>query len=396
MVRVPLPFRGVAVLLLAATTVVGQTPEPPAELLSLDPLGPSTPDFLRQFSADSRHPLLTLMVDGELTSLEASAPQESSKLKPTPQASSAASKKAADDDCVVEDGLLDGCQLGTACPSVPNYLPFACSPPPCNCRKCQRERKHAHAHGGNYGCGAGYGYGCGQGYGYGQGYGNSYLNGPTCPAWCFYGAPLEPANRGCCGRHCGRQHGRGCPDYGFPYGGGYGGGWNMTCGDGFMEGGCGFGGYMPPPQQGCGCRRCQRHHQQQGCGNQGYGYPYGGGYGGGWGMGYGGYTGGGFCGGCMPYMPPPQQGCGCRKCQRHHQQQGYSYGYGCPGWSVNEGTGCGRHSRFHRHRGCSQPSYPNYPYPMMMPCMGGESFGSEFSFGGGELCLDSILGDTSN
>src|SRR5579875_2287749 len=98
MVRVPLAFRGIAVLLLAASTVVGQTPEPPAELLSLDPLGPSTPDFLRQFSSDTRHPLLALMVDGELTSFDDSKPQDSSKLKPTPQKSSTAPKTESCDD----------------------------------------------------------------------------------------------------------------------------------------------------------------------------------------------------------------------------------------------------------------------------------------------------------
>lgn len=389
MVRVPLLFRGVAILLLIASTAVGQTPEPPTDLLSLDPLDSSPPDFLRQFSTDSRHPLLTLMVDGELASFEASSAQDSSKLKPTPKASSSASKSAAaDDDCVLDGGVLDGGQLGSGCPTVSNCLPFACFPlqaPACNCRKCQRQRKHGHSN-----CG---GHGCGAGYGYGGGWNNSYLNWPTCPAWCFYGAPLVPAQQGC-GRHCGRRHHCGNQNCGYSYGCGYGGGWNTMGGDGFMNSGCGC--FMPPPPQQCGCRKCQRHHRQHGCGNQGYGC----GYGGGWGMGYGGYMDGGFCGSCMPYLPPPQQNCQ-RRCHRKHGcSSNYGYwGYGCPGWGGHPGwdggscgSSCGRHhGHFRGHRCHGQQPYPYCPYSTMTPCMGGEMFGmggGMLGMGGGMLGTD--------
>lgn len=354
MARVPLLFRGVAVLLLAASTVVAQSPEPPAELLSLDSVGSEPPDFLRQFSADARHPLLSLMVDGELTTFETAAPQESAKLKPTPQTSKAAPKGAAADECVleggqVEGGLFAGGALGNACSAVSNCFPFACAPPPpCNCRKCQRQRRHGHGHGG--------------------GQGNPYLNWPTCPAWCFYGAPLEPCNQGCGRRRCG--HRRGCGNQGY----GYGGGW----GEGFFDGGCGFGGYMP--QQSCGCRRCQRRHHQQGCG-----------YGGGWDMG---------CGFCGAYMAP-QQSCGGRK---HHRRHGCSSGYGCGygGWGMGYGgmescygygSGCGnRHGRHHRGRRCQQQAYPYCSYSMMSG-IGGGSFGGGYAFGGDGFAGEGIVGD---
>jgi hypothetical protein len=394
MVRVPLPYRGVAVLLLAASTAVGQTPEPPVELFSLDSVSPSPPDFLRQFSADPRHPLLSLMVDGELASLDAApASQEAIKIKPQPKSSSTAPAAESSDGVIVDDGqlgglgsgLLDGglgggvlggglgagglgdgllggglgggCGLGTMCSMGTNMMPFACAQPPCGCRKCQRK---CHKHGG----------GCG----HGGGYGNPYMNWPTCPAWCFYGAPLEPCGQGRCGRRCGHKHCGGgagygnCGGYGYGYGGGYGGGWNMM-GEGFMDGGCGFGGGCMPPQS-CG-HKCHRRHNRCG-GGGGYGCAYGGGYGGGWGMGSGGYMdggwgmGGGYCG-C--YMP--QQSCGHR-CHRGHGCSNYGGGYGygggylCPGWD-GYGGGCGRrHCGGRCHRGCQQPYYP-----MMMPCMGG-------------------------
>jgi hypothetical protein len=354
MARVPLLFRGVAVLLLAASAVVGQTPEPPAELLSLDSVGPSSPDFLRQFSADPRHPLLSLMADGELTAFETAAPQEASKLKPTPKASSAASKSAAaEDDCVLDGGQLGDGGLAAACPTVSDCLPFACSPPqPCCCRKCQRQRKRCHGH-------------CG-----GNDYGNPYLNWPTCPAWCFYGAPLEPCNQGCCGRgrcrkHCGRNQG-----YGWGCDGCFG-GWGE---DGFLDG-CGFG-CMPPPSQKCCFHNRQRCHRQHCCGS-------------GWGMDYGGYLAGGFCGDCMP---PP---CNCRKCQRKHRcSSGCGYCYGYSGWGMDGcyggGCGCGKH---HGRRGLFHRCCHQQPYPMMMPCMDGCMFDGAYAFGGGGLVGDGIVGD---
>lgn len=391
MVRVPLPFRGVAVLLLVASTALGQTPEPPAEF-SLDSIGPSSTDLLRQFSTEIHNPLLTLMVDGELTSFDAAPPKEATKIKPTPQSKSASSATTESDSCPAE----------IECPTAPCALPFACYPPPppqqqCHCRKCQR--KHSHGHRG--GCGYG------QGQGYGGGYGNPYLNWPSCPAWCFYGAPLVPCEGGC-GHRRHQKHGcghGGCANqgYGSPYGYGCWAGWNAMGGDGCLDEGC-CGGCMPfmapPPQQQCHCHKCQRKH---GHGNSGYGgYPYGGGYGGGWGMGYGGFMGEGWCGDCMPYMapPPPQQQCHCRKCQRKHHGSSNEYGYGggygyggcgsggCgyPGWAGDgEGQGgCGkqRHGLFHHSRHCQQPPpYPGYGYPMMMSCMGGEPFCSDCAFG---------------
>lgn len=406
MLRVPLPIRGVAVLLLAAATVVGQTPEPPAELLSLDSFDQGPPDFLRQFSADARHPLLALMADGELASLDASATQDSSKLKPTPQSSAKAPKTGSSggatvDGAEVDGGALDGCQEGclfgggsfaSGCSMGQSFMPFACAPPPpqCCCRRCQRKCGHRHGGGCGYGAGAGYGWG-----------GNPYLNGPSCGSLCFYGAPLVPGNQGCGHRRCGHRHCGGCANYGSSYGGGYGGGWNMMGGEGFFGEGGGFCGAwtpcMPPPT--CGCRKCQRHHHNR-CGGGGGGYGYG--YGGGWGMGYGGYMEGGFCG-C--YMPQP---CNCHRCRRHGCSSGYGYGggYGC---------GCSRHHFGGRcHRGCQQPYYP-----MMMPCtgmmsgmgmmsdmgmmsgtgmmsgMGWESFGGDSSFGEG-VAFDPMPSGTIN
>jgi hypothetical protein len=391
--------------LLVASTALGQTPEPPAEI-SLDSLSPSSPDLLRQFSLESHNPLINLMVDGEFTSVDADPPKESAKIKPKAQSKAAPDAKAEDDSA-----SCDGSPVEIDCPSAPVCLPFACPCPPpppqqCHCRKCQR--KHGHGH---HGCG-GQGNGCGYGgYGYGGGYGNPYLNWPTCPAWCFYGAPLVPCEGGCgggCGhhKHCRRHscgHG-GCGNQGCGYGGygcGYGGwgGWNSMCGcgDGFGNngwcGGCTP--YVAPPPQQCNCRKCQRHHKHGCSNNNGYGgcgyggYGYGCGYGGGWGMGWGGFS-DGWCGGCTPYVAPPPQQCNCRKCQRHHHHgcsNNYGYaGYGCPGWSVDEcNQGCGKHhrGRCHRHGGCQQPApYASFGCPMMMPCMGGDLFCGDGAFGG--------------
>jgi hypothetical protein len=367
MVRVPLPFRGVAVLLLAASTVVGQTPEPPAEFLSLDSPAPNTPpDFLREFSADTRHPLLSLMVDGEVASLDAAPAQDSAKLKPTPKSSAAPAKTAPADGTTVDGATVDGCEGGclfdgcgpaqNLCPMMPNLLPFACAPPPC-CYKCKHKCGHKKCGGCGYDCG------------------NPYLNWPGCG--------------GCCGHRCGHKHCCGCQ----PYGGGYGGGWNMWGGDGFMDGSYGCGGcfvHCLPLQ--CCCQKCHKHCRKSCCGCAGYGgYPYGGG----WGMGYGGWDGG--CGGCC--MPPPP--C-CRKC---HHKHGCSYGCGYPGYGYPGWGGCGMASvyaacnvpccepcykhhcfgRHHRCHGCQQP-YPYCPGPMMMPCMGCDGYGlggGGFGMGGG-------------
>jgi hypothetical protein len=371
MVRVPLLFRGAAVLLLAASTVVGQTPEPPVELLSIDPLGPSTPDFLRQFSADGRHPLLSLMVAGELTSFDASAAQDStkqdsSKIKPSPQTPSTAPKTGTCEGILLDgdgcpsgncDGLLDDC---VACPTVPNFLPFACSPPPCCCRKCMR--KYGRGHCCSHGPAA-----------------NPYLDWPCCPAWCFYGAPLVPASDGCCGRRhlFGHKHCCGSSGHGCPYGG-----WGMGC-DGWVDGGaCGC--TPPPPRY---CRKCQKH-SKHGYG-PGCGYPYGG-----WGMGCDGWVDGGFC----DCTPPPRY---CRKCQRKHCG---SYGYGYPGWDgcygymdpyYACGHGCGKHrgfGLFHRCRCCQPPPYPYCTAPMMMPCMDTGPFCADCVFGGDGV-LDGLVMD---
>jgi hypothetical protein len=382
MVRVPLLFRGFAVLLLAASTVVGQTPEPPAEFLSLDPLGPSSPDLLRQLSADPRHPLLNLMVDGELTSFDASAAQDSSKqdsskLKPTPQTPSTAPKAGASDGILVDGdgcqsdgcgallgggGMFDGC---AGCSAVPNLFSSACSPPPCCCRKCLRRFGRGHCCGGGYGAGA-----------------NPYLGWPTCPGWCFYGEPLVPCYDGCCRKRLfGHKHccgGSGC------------GGMGMGC-DGWMDGGF-CGGCMPQPC--CGRKRLFGHKQC--CGGSGYGCGYGG-----MGMGYDGWMDGGFCGGCMP---PP---CCCRRCLRKH---GCGYGYGNAGWGGccggmspygGCGYGCGKQRCGLFHRRCCQQSYPYCQAPMMMPCMGmgmgmgmGMDMGMDMGMGMGEgsFCADCTSG----
>ncbi len=398
MVRVLLPFRGVAVLLLAASTVVGQTPEPPAEL-PLDSPSPGSVDFLRQFSAERNHPLLSLMVDGELTSFDAALAQETSpRLKPAPQKQSASSATETTDACPVE----------VECPTMPVCLPFCPPPPPppCHCRKCQRRQRHAH---------------CGNN---GPGYGNPYLGWP-CAMGGYpgcYGAQPYPSQQ-CCGRR--GHHRQGCgynasgyQGYGNFSGGGWGGGWNTMGGGGFLDGGCcgACTPYIapPPPPPQCHCRKCQRKH---GCGNQGwggsyggyggYGSGYGGGYGG-WGMGSGGFLDGGFGGGCCaPYMPPPPQPqCHCRRCQRKHGcSSGYGYaGSGYPGWPnypvpganmVDGGYNgfadpncfsCGKqhgHGLFHRCRsGHHTQPYPYYAYPRMMPCMQMESFCADCGSGG--------------
>jgi hypothetical protein len=391
MVRVPLFFRGVAVLLLAASTVVGQTPEPPVEFPSLDSLAPHKPDFLRQLSSDARHPLLALMVDGELTSLDAPPAQEpskpgSSKLKPTPQTPKTGSSDGVlldgpgcpSDDC---GGLLDDCPFAAACPTVPNCLPFACPPPPSCCgRKFLGKFGRKHCGGCDHGVGCGW---CPAA--------NPYLGWPCCPAWCFYGAPLVPGNQGCCGRgFCCRHKRNRCDGYGYPYCGGYG-GWGIGP-DGFVT--VGFCDdcmpYTPPP---CGCRKCQKHFKH----NRGWGYdcPWGG-----WGMGYDGWVDGGFCG-CVPPPPPPP--CCCRKCQRKH---GYSYGYGYGGWDGCYGCaapyyacggGKGKHhggfGLFHRCRGCQPPPppCPFYPVPLMMPCMSAGPFCADCTFEGDGVVMGEII-----
>ncbi|HEY7330634.1 MAG TPA: hypothetical protein VH592_23545, partial [Gemmataceae bacterium] len=229
MVRVPLPFRGVAVLLLAATTVVGQTPEPPTEFLSLDGIAPTTPpNFLREFSADTRHPLLSLMVDGEVAMVDAAPAQDSAKPKLTPKTPATPDKKepaaSAPADGCQGGGLLDGCQDGallggcrdggllggcageSLCPTMPNVLPYACAPPLCCCTKC----KHRCGHKNCGGCGCG----------------NPYLSWPGCCDGC-----------GC--RHCRHKHSCGCATYGGTCGGCGGDGWNTWGGDGYWGGDCG-------------------------------------------------------------------------------------------------------------------------------------------------------------
>jgi hypothetical protein len=351
MAHVPLPLRGVAVLLLATSTVVGQTPEPPAEF-SLETNGPSSPDLLRQFSTEMHNPLINLMVDGELTSFDAAPPKEAAKIKPTPQSQSEPSKSEPSDDCVA-----DGCPAEVECPTVPNFLPFTCSsPPPCNFRKCLRNRSHRHCDG----CGP-----CG-------GCGNPYLGWPGCPV-CFYGAPLVPCDgcgcnlfhKKCWGHRCCARQGHGC-SCGWNS-------WNTMCGDGFLDEDC-CGCWSPPPPK---CRWFQHKH---GCRHSGYGYPS------------CGDICGGLCDGCAPYVAPSPPNCNCRWCQRKHGSScgygycgGYGYqGCGYPGWDGCD-DGCGKHCRgFGLFRNCrcghKQPPYPCYGSPM--PSNDGDLFCGDGAFGG--------------
>lgn len=318
MARVPLPFRGVAVLLLAASAVAGQTPEPPTELLSLDAFSSSSPDFLRQYSADPRHPLLALMVDGELTSFEADQAKDSAKPKLVPQPAPSASPKTKSSGGIIVDGCPgDECPCDMACPMAPNMLPYACSPPPCSCRKCQRKCSHNRR-----------GHSCE----------NPYLNWPSCPGLCFYGAPLEPC-QGCHSRRCSHKRCRSCA---------------ADCGSWDGDSFCGC--WMP--SQSCGHKSHSRHNR---CSrSSGCGYPC---CADGWGM--------EDCF-CDCWTPPPS--CGHKSHRRHKCSNCYGCaGYACPGWGADDcmascskcGHRCGGHRSRRGHHGCQQPCF----YPMMMPCM---------------------------
>ena len=403
MIRVPLALRGVAVVLFAASTVFGQTVEPPAEL-PVDPSPPGSPDLIRDYSTESRHPLLNWMTEGQLTSFDSLPSQDSARLQPKPQVSQPSTAPATEPSlsCTATEPF-DSCPVEIDCPSVPICLPFAYPPqqPPCHGHKCHRRHKHST---------------CG---GSAAGYGNPYLGWPC--AMNGYGGGYAPSSpyQGCGCRKCQRKHhqcGSNGPGYagcGYPYGGYAGGCGSMGCG-GFMDGGYGDGcsPFMaPPPPPQCHCRKCQRKHHggQQGYGYPGYGFqgggnPYGGGYGGGWGgMGFDGGM-DGCCGGgyCSPFVaPPPPPQCHCRKCQRKHHggQQGYGYqGCGYPGWPAYpvpgasmvdggyndcNGYGCGKHHHglFHHCRACHHktPPYPYSAYPMMMNscCMQEEMFCSD-------------------
>lgn len=360
MVRVPLPFRGVAVLLLAASTVIGQTPEPPAEL-PLDPGSSSSAEFLRQFSSENNHPLLSLMVDGQLTSFDSASAPESSRIKPTPKTPPKTPAAEADEACPVED----------ECPEVATFLPYACPPPP------PHKHRLFHRHHDN------------EDGAYGSECGNPYLGWPCDMGNCYNPSPYSYQAKCCAGHKWFHKHGcaaNNAPAYTgchFPCGSGYGGGFI----DGDCWGGCAP--YLaPPPPPPCHCRKCQRKHAhgQQG-GYPGYGSPYGD-YGS---MGNDGFMDGGFCDGCSAFAPPLPPQCHCRKCQR---KRGYGYeGCGYPSWpaypvpganvvddcyngySNANGCGCGKHhylfGRCHHHK---QQPYPYCAYPQMMPCMDVESF----------------------
>jgi hypothetical protein len=134
----------------------------------------------------------------------------------------------------------------------------------------------------------------------------------------------------CCGHKCHRKHGHCCQNN---YGGYPGCGYAGCGGPGGMGGGMGCDGFMGSPCptffcQPCSCRKCRKH----GCGHGGCGY---GGYG------YGGYP--GFDDGFGAFMDPCCYG-GCGKC----------------------------HGRFHRCHGCKNAPLC-YPCPCfgfaMQPCM---------------------------
>lgn len=318
MVRVSLPFRGVAVVLVFASAAAGQTPLPTADFSDTF-FRPTQPTIFWQFPSEMSSffdddeasplletempPLAETLGETSLISFEAPATKDSPRLKPTPDAKAAAKPNAAPaattEECpeVVEE---------EAFPCVPTMLPFACPPPQqAHCRKCaRRQRRHHRGHQG----------GCGQGYG--NAYGAWSCGFEGCSNFC---APPPPAPT--C-RRCQRKHGHrnnagyaGCAGWG-AFGG-------MGC-EGFMGQACPSFYCNPYPQQ--SCRRCQRKHARHNRGGSGCGYD-------GCGYGAGAYD-------CFsPYMAP----------------NGY-------------GGGCGHHRRglFHRHS-CRQQQAP---YSYQAPCYG--------------------------
>jgi hypothetical protein len=376
MVRVPLGFRGVAVLLLAASTVAGQTPEPPDELL-LEPFQPRSTDFLRQYSAESHNPLLNLVVEGQLTALDAAPapPKDSSRLTPTPQQDSAKPKltevppgaieiddpgactgmpNAGPEACSgMPNAGPEACSgMPTDCPEAPNCLPFA-GPPPCCTSKCKHRSRHQRC----ASCSP-----CD---------GNPYLGWPCDMGGCQGGRCHKCRRNRCCGwdgPSCGYACGGGCSGgYGGCFGG-YG---------GFADSGCTP--YIAPAPPPCFCHKCQRKHgcghqgcNQAWCGGPGYGWGCDGGFDGGWDGGFG-------CGGFS--CAPPS--CPCRRCQRKHGcSSGYGYaGCGCPcwpaypvpGWNMDDGGssccgcrrfgGCGCWTHFPRCHCRHVPPYPSCAYP---------------------------------
>lgn len=273
MVRVSLPFRGVAVVLVFASAAAGQTPLSTTDFSDtfVSPLTPvlfwqspsAMPSFhapeMPSFYETEMPPLLDMGGEASLASFDALAPKDSPpRLTPTPEAKPKEKPKEQAAECcpeVVEE---------EAFPCVPTCLPFACPPPSKHtCHRCARKQRRGHHN--REGCGDGYE----------QGYGNPYLGWP-CGAECYPGfcAPPPPPAHTC--RRCQRKHGH--QNCGGGYGGyGYGAfGGCMGC-DGFMGQACpAF--YCPPYPPQKSCRRCQRKHGHQNCGgNPGYGgYGYGG------------------------------------------------------------------------------------------------------------------------
>jgi hypothetical protein len=325
LMRVPLPIQGVALLFLTATMAVGQTPLFTEELPFDTGIFESS-DMLRQVAYENSHPLLILVVDGQLTSLDSASTNEPSRLTPTPQVPPKA-KAATEEGEIVSEGI-----------ECPNCLPFAA---PAKHHKWFGSR-HAHKQQ--------------------AGFGNSdpYWQDGDGGYLSWYGAPLTPYKWKNRGSHF-WSHKPNCT--------GFNGCGSATFGGGYFDSwGCGTPYLAPAPPTHSLCKRCQRKHARSHQNNF---------------VDDGWIGDDGFCDGCAVAAPPQKHGL-CRKCQRKSGRGYAGSGYPCwpaypvPGANVVDDNGfgfagcpdCGKHpsfcrsllQHFHRHKSHRANEYPTMGY----------------------------------